>query len=212
MLACFYRVWGCSIVCDMIRTCLYAFRLEWRLQVIGTLVSVAAALLCVWSRSSFPLSSSLVGLSLSYASSLTSAMTWLVNQIVWIETEMNSVERIMSLTRVPHEEQRVTERVEDAWPREGAIRFEHVTMSYNPHTPHPRVILHDLSFRIASGTRIGVVGRTGSGKSSLIACLFRIVPPLMRGCIYIDEVDIASISVRTLRSRIGLIPQVSIAT
>merc|ERR550514_1448597 len=89
------------------------------------------------------------------------------------------------------------------WPRGGAIKFEGCAMGYLPHLPDA---LKGVSFEVAAGEKVGVCGRTGSGKTTLMYTLFRLVE-LRRGRITVDGVDIRSLKLETLRSRLSIIPQ-----
>jgi ABC-type multidrug transport system fused ATPase/permease subunit len=89
------------------------------------------------------------------------------------------------------------------WPRKGAIQFQDLEVKYREDLPP---VLHSLNLTIGAGERVGIVGRTGSGKSTMITALFRLVEP-SRGSIVIDEVNILTIGLADLRSRIGIIPQ-----
>jgi ABC-type multidrug transport system fused ATPase/permease subunit len=89
------------------------------------------------------------------------------------------------------------------WPGHGAIVFQSVGLRYRHNTPQ---VLDSLSFSIAGGEMVGVVGRTGAGKSSILVCLFRMVE-ISKGAIFIDGVNIQSVSLRRLRAAIAIIPQ-----
>jgi ABC-type multidrug transport system fused ATPase/permease subunit len=94
------------------------------------------------------------------------------------------------------------------WPSsttESLIRVENVTVKYAPDLP---AVLHDVSFSLRAGERIGLLGRTGSGKSTLAMSILRFVDPV-EGKIFIDDIDISSIGLYDLRSRLTFIPQVS---
>jgi ABC-type multidrug transport system fused ATPase/permease subunit len=92
----------------------------------------------------------------------------------------------------------------DGWPWKGDVLFKNVSMRYNPSSP---LVLKDVTIRVPPGSTLGVVGRTGSGKSSLLLTLFRIVEIEKRGSIEIDGVDIRSLSIQTLRESLSIIPQ-----
>lgn len=92
------------------------------------------------------------------------------------------------------------------WPTAGQITFDAVEMRYRPHLP---LVLQDLSFEIQGGERVGCIGRTGSGKSSLLVVLFRIVEP-SAGKVLVDGVDIAQVGLHRLRSSLSMIPQTPI--
>lgn len=92
----------------------------------------------------------------------------------------------------------------DGWPWKGGVSFKNVSMRYNPASPR---VLKDVTISVPPGSTLGVVGRTGSGKSSLLLTLFRIVEIEKGGSIEIDGIDIRSISIQTLRERLSIIPQ-----
>ena len=91
----------------------------------------------------------------------------------------------------------------DQWPEKGVVEFRNVNLRYRPNTD---MVLHDLSFRIGKGEKVGVVGRTGAGKSTICLALSRIVE-ICQGEILIDGVNIQDIDLKDLRSRVTLIPQ-----
>jgi ABC-type multidrug transport system fused ATPase/permease subunit len=108
---------------------------------------------------------------------------------------------------VPADRTIVTTKAADgknAWPDKGAVTFENVNMRYRAGLP---LVLKDLSLEIGGGLRVGVCGRSGSGKSSLLVALFRLTNVEPTGRILIDGVDIASLSLQQLRRTVGIIPQ-----
>ncbi|KAJ3348660.1 hypothetical protein HDU83_001130 [Entophlyctis luteolus] len=177
--------------------------LSFRLQMIGALLVLCAALIGVLSKA---LSPSLFGLCLSYSLSVTQVLSMLIQNFTQCEISMNSVERVETYAyRVPVEADAViaANRPPPEWPLKGAILFKNVIMRYAPDLP---VVLNNVSFAIADREKIGIVGRTGSGKSSLMQALFRMVEP-ESGSIVIDGVDILKLGLADLRSRIAIIPQ-----
>lgn len=94
----------------------------------------------------------------------------------------------------------------EGWPKTGTIVYDNVTASYRSGLP---AVLSDVSFSIAGGTSCGVVGRTGSGKSSLMLSLFRLID-INAGSIYLDGVETSSIGLDALRAQLAIIPQVSV--
>ncbi|KAJ3331991.1 hypothetical protein HDU91_003194 [Kappamyces sp. JEL0680] len=119
---------------------------------------------------------------------------------------MNSVERLHYYGHeIAVEAAAVVEdnRPAASWPHDGAITFENVQMRYLPELP---MVLHKISFSIRGKEKIGIVGRTGSGKSSIIQTAFRFIE-LCGGSIVIDGVDISKIGLKDLRSKLGIIPQ-----
>lgn len=118
---------------------------------------------------------------------------------------MISVERILQFTNVPSEAPLVIEncRPKPEWPTDGRIVLDNLHVQYNPSLP---MVLKGITCTFPASKKIGIVGRTGSGKSTLIQALFRVVEP-SGGRIMIDGVDISTIGLQDLRSRLGIIPQ-----
>lgn len=120
------------------------------------------------------------------------------------EQNMNGVERLLVYTQLPPEGSLTTaDDPQASWPDHGHVKFDHVELSYRPGLP---LVLHDVSFEVKPGEKIGIVGRTGAGKSSLLQALFRTVE-LHGGNIIIDGVDTSKVGLSTLRSRLALVPQ-----
>jgi ABC-type multidrug transport system fused ATPase/permease subunit len=118
---------------------------------------------------------------------------------------MNAVERVEEFSELEQEPPAVLEdfRPPDAWPINGSVEFRNLSLKYAPHLP---LVLTDLCFTIFANEKIGVVGRTGAGKSSLSMALFRILP-FENGQIFIDGIDVSQIGLYDLRSRLTIIPQ-----
>lgn len=180
---------------------------EWlgfRLELIGSFVLCFTAVLMVTLPSNF-VKPEYVGLSLSYGLSLNQVLFWAIWISCFIENKMVSVERIKQFTNIPSE---ATWRIKDClpdsnWPTKGDINVIDLKFRYRHNTP---LVLKGITISIHGGEKIGVVGRTGSGKSTLIQALFRIVEP-SEGRIIIDGVDICTLGLHDLRSRFGIIPQ-----
>ncbi|KAL3678840.1 hypothetical protein R1sor_021796 [Riccia sorocarpa] len=122
------------------------------------------------------------------------------------ENQMNAIERMLEYRhRIAHEGPPIPDQLipPKHWPAEGAITLENLEMRYRPGLP---LVLRGVSMEICGGEVVGVVGRTGSGKSSLMLCLFRLVEPAS-GSIKIDGIDIGKITLKDLRSRLSIIPQ-----
>ncbi|VAI23968.1 unnamed protein product [Triticum turgidum subsp. durum] len=180
---------------------------EWlgfRLELAGSFVLCFTALLMVTLPKSF-IQPEFVGLSLSYGLSLNSVLFWAVWMSCFIENKMVSVERIKQFVNIPCEaEWRIKDCLPIAnWPTRGDIEVIDLKVRYRHNTP---LVLKGITLSIHGGEKIGVVGRTGSGKSTLIQALFRIVEP-SEGKIIIDGVDICTLGLHDLRSRFGIIPQ-----
>jgi len=147
----------------------------------------------------------LVGLVLSYALNATSSLNWVVRAASEVEQNIVSVERILHQTQekseAPYEVPSLTPAV--VWPSEGIIEFKNYSTRYRSGSD---LVLKDISIKINSGQKIGICGRTGAGKSSLLLALFRIIEPVS-GSIYIDSVDITKIGLHNLRSVLAIVPQ-----
>ena len=176
--------------------------LSLRLDAIGNMLVFVTGILVVTSR--FDVSPSISGLVLSYILSIVQMMQFSVRQLSEVENAMNSTERIYYYGTALEEEAPLhLAPVPEKWPERGQIDFEDVHMRYRPHLP---LVLQGFDMHVASGERIGVVGRTGAGKSSIMSTLFRLVE-LSSGKITIDGVDISQIGLEDLRSRLAIIPQ-----
>ncbi|KAG6511042.1 hypothetical protein ZIOFF_029091 [Zingiber officinale] len=145
----------------------------------------------------------LVGLALSYAAPIVSLLSSFLTSFTETEKEMVSVERVVEYMGIPQEELQGSKSLPTGWPPQGLIEFDHVSLQYRPSLP---AALKDLSFSIAAGMKVGIVGRTGAGKSSLLNALFRLTP-ICRGRILVDGTDIAVLAPRELRDRFSVVPQ-----
>ncbi|PQM42316.1 putative ABC transporter C family member 15 [Prunus yedoensis var. nudiflora] len=148
---------------------------------------------------------SLAGLAATYGLNLNVLQAWVIWNTCNVENKMISVERILQFTKIPIEAPLVIEdsRPVPEWPMAGKIEIENLRVQYNPALP---TVLKGITCTFPGGKKIGIVGRTGSGKSTLIQALFRIVEP-SGGQILIDGVDISKIGLQDLRSRLSIIPQ-----
>ncbi|KAI3958770.1 hypothetical protein MKX01_023446, partial [Papaver californicum] len=146
-----------------------------------------------------------MGLLLSYALNITGLLTGVLRLGSLAENSLNAVERIGTYVDLPSEAPAVVEnnRPPPGWPSSGSIKFEDVVLRYRPELPP---VLHGLSFTISPSEKVGIVGRTGAGKSSMLNALFRIVE-LERGRILIDDYDVAKFGLTDLRKVLGIIPQ-----
>uniref|UniRef100_A0A663MBB2 ATP binding cassette subfamily C member 2 n=1 Tax=Athene cunicularia TaxID=194338 RepID=A0A663MBB2_ATHCN len=173
-----------------------------RLEFVGSLVVVFSALLAVISKGT--LEGGIVGLSVSSALNVTQTLNWLVRMSSELETNIVAVERVHEYTKVKNEAPWVTEkRPPRGWPSKGEIQFVDYKVRYRPEL---ELVLQGISCNIAGTEKVGVVGRTGAGKSSLTNCLFRVLEAA-GGSIIIDDVDIATIGLHDLRQNLTIIPQ-----
>ncbi|KAL8167765.1 hypothetical protein V2J09_009264 [Rumex salicifolius] len=180
---------------------------EWlgfRLELIGSFILCISALFMILLPSNI-IKSANVGLSLSYGLSLNGVLFWAIYMSCFVENRMVSVERIKQFTNIPSEaEYTIKDRVPPpAWPSKGNVDIKDLQVRYRPNTP---LVLKGVTLSIKGGEKIGVVGRTGSGKSTLIQVFFRLVEP-SAGKIIIDGIDISALGLYDLRSRFGIIPQ-----
>ncbi|KAB0798601.1 hypothetical protein PPYR_09594 [Photinus pyralis] len=144
-----------------------------------------------------------VGLVINEFLSLMGVLQWGMNQWSELENHMTSVERILEYKKVETEpKRRVLKGISEKWPDRGSITFQNVSMKYNS---FDGPIIKNLNVTIKSKEKIGVVGRTGAGKSSTIAALFQLYP--IEGSILIDDVDITQVPLERLRSKVAIIPQ-----
>lgn len=142
-----------------------------------------------------------VGLAISQGLILVIMVQYGVKQGTEVISQMTSVERLIQFTSLPQEKKDGSNPPED-WPKKGKIVFKNLSLRY---AEDMDPVLKNLNIVIKSGWKVGVVGRTGAGKSSLISALFRLAP--IEGHILIDEVDTETLNLKQLRSKISIIPQ-----
>ncbi|KAG8997825.1 hypothetical protein FRB94_007433 [Tulasnella sp. JGI-2019a] len=177
-----------------------------RLDMFGNLLVLGISLFAIGMRTS--VSPSKVGVVLSYSLGITWSLSELVNQFATVEQNMNTVERVQhyadGLDREGDQEvEGDTERIRKGWPEHGVVSFRNVKFAYRGGLP---LVLKGVSFDVKSGEKVGCVGRTGAGKSSLLQALFRIVE-LQEGSIEIDGVNLRDVGLGTLRRSLAVIPQ-----
>nr|AAF19743.1 Similar to gb/AF008124 Arabidopsis thaliana glutathione S-conjugate transporting ATPase (AtMRP1) and contains two PF/00664 ABC transporter transmembrane regions and two PF/00005 ABC transporter structures [Arabidopsis thaliana] len=148
---------------------------------------------------------STMGLLLSYTLNITTLLSGVLRQASKAENSLNSVERVGNYIDLPSEATAIIEnnRPVSGWPSRGSIQFEDVHLRYRPGLPP---VLHGLSFFVYPSEKVGVVGRTGAGKSSMLNALYRIVE-LEKGRILIDDYDVAKFGLTDLRRVLSIIPQ-----
>lgn len=146
-----------------------------------------------------------VGLAITQSMTLGIICQWGMRQTVELENQMTSIERVLEYVQIPPEPSYETESAVNLpanWPSAGQLHFKDLRLRYSEHGHY---VLKGLSFTIRPKEKVGIVGRTGAGKSSVVQAIFRLA--LNEGLIEIDGYDIARLGLQDLRSRISIIPQ-----
>ncbi|CAI0388766.1 unnamed protein product [Linum tenue] len=180
---------------------------EWlgfRLELIGCFILCSSAILLIVLPSSI-VNPANVGLTLSYGLSLNAVLYFAIYTSCFVENRMVSVERVKQFTNIQSE---AAWRIKDRqappnWPAEGRVDLRGLQVRYRANTP---LVIKGITLSINGGEKVGIVGRTGSGKSTLVQVFFRLVEPTA-GRIVIDGIDISMLGLHDLRSRFGIIPQ-----
>ncbi|XP_061509609.1 multidrug resistance-associated protein 1 isoform X7 [Anopheles gambiae] len=174
-----------------------------RLEMVGNLIILFAALFAVLGRET--MNAGLVGLSVSYALQITQTLNWLVRMTSDVETNIVAVERIKEYGETKQEAawELPNSTLPRDWPEQGMVEFRDFQVRYREGL---ELVLRGISFTVNGGEKVGIVGRTGAGKSSLTLALFRIIESA-GGSIVIDGQDISQLGLHALRSRLTIIPQ-----
>ncbi|KAI3839548.1 hypothetical protein MKX03_028568 [Papaver bracteatum] len=181
--------------------------IEWliqRLEILCAILLCSSTLVMVLfpPKTFFP---GFVGMALSYGLSMSQFVVAFIGCQCQLSDNIVSVERLNQYMSIPSEAPEVIEGNQPvpSWPNVGRVEFQDLKIRYRLNAP---IVLQGITCTFEGGHKIGIVGRTGSGKSTLIVALFRLVEPLS-GKIIIDGIDITTIGLRDLRSRLGIIPQ-----
>lgn len=196
LLDCFARPFFCSLAA-----------IEWlclRMELLSTFVFAFCMVLLV----SFPhgaIDPTMAGLAVTYGLNLNARLSRWILSFCKLENKIISIERIYQYSQIPGEAPPFIEdsRPPSSWPENGTIELIDLKVRYGENLP---LVLHGITCAFPGGKKIGIVGRTGSGKSTLIQALFRLIEPAC-GRIIIDNIDISTIGLHDLRSRLGIIPQ-----
>lgn len=172
-----------------------------QMYLLGILFGMGTSAILLLSPDSF-IDASLVGFSLTFSMGLSTALFNAVNTFGQLDSYMNAAAAVASYSELEAEDQSGNEVPED-WPSKGKVEVKGLDVAYSAELP---LVLRSVSFTVKGGQRVGVVGRTGAGKSSLTLALLRLIEP-RGGSISIDAIDISTIKLQQLRSRIGFIPQ-----
>ncbi|GIQ80733.1 hypothetical protein KIPB_001572, partial [Kipferlia bialata] len=188
--------------------------IQYRTELIGALITLGTSAAAVLMANSAYSIAALAGLAISYSSGLSEMFSHGLEAFVELESEMSSVERVFAyIEDLDQEEpervqarllgQDVNDDLPEEWPQRGELSFDGVQMRYRSDLP---LVLKDVSFSVRPGEKVGVVGRTGAGKSSLGVALLRLAE-VEGGTVELDGVDLASLALSDVRSRISSIPQ-----
>ncbi|KAF9082197.1 hypothetical protein BGX23_012715 [Mortierella sp. AD031] len=169
-----------------------------RVDILSAFVSLFAGLFIVLRRDT--IDAGAAGLSLTYSLTFTHHVLWFVRTYAFNEINMNSVERVQEYTACPRKLPRLSR---PAVLHQGEIQVQNLVMHYSPDEP---AVIRDISFHVSACEKIGIVGRTGAGKSTLVAAFFRFME-MTSGRIVIDGIDISQIGIHDLRSNLTIIPQ-----
>lgn len=177
--------------------------LAMRADMIGCMVTFLSAALAVYSARH--IDSGMAGISLSFAVSFSDGALWLLRTYANVEINMNSVERIQEYIENTEQEPAAYTKQDppSSWPQRGEIEVHDLSIKYAPQLPR---VINEISFNVGAAQKIGVVGRTGAGKSTIIQSFFRFVEP-DSGYIKIDGVNISDIGLTPLRRGLTIIPQ-----
>ncbi|KAJ2589936.1 hypothetical protein IWW49_002254 [Coemansia sp. RSA 1797] len=187
----------------------YASLYRWlslRLEMLGSIVILSTTLLAIGSVHYFGYGDAgLVGLAVTYALDFTGSLNWSVHSYADVANSMVQLERVIEYAELPSEAPDVIEDRVPAttWPDQGMVEFKDYSTRYREGLD---LVLRGLSFRVQPNQKVGIVGRTGAGKSSLTLALFRIIEAA-GGQILIDGEDIAKYGLFDVRSKLSIIPQ-----
>ncbi|XP_054166952.1 ATP-binding cassette sub-family C member 9-like [Oppia nitens] len=177
------------------------------LDYLGGVILFCATIASIWTAIHLNMSPAYVGMAMTYTLLVPIYLNWVVRNVASVEMYMNSVERVTEFSQLETEDQLadpVLIQVSEEWPKRGEIKFIDVNLKYDSNVD---TVIRGANFHIKAGEKVGICGRTGCGKSSLINALFRL-NNITNGKILIDGIDIANdVTTSVLRSRLSVIPQ-----
>ena len=181
-----------------------------RIELLGALIGMSLSVTIVCFNDSLQIAPGLVGLVIQWGVVFSAALNFFFLRLSESEARITSIERVNETSKLDQEAEWETDpsvvQLDKSWPAHGALEFDAVSMRYRKELP---LALDAVSFQLRPGERCGVIGRTGSGKSSLSAALFRLVE-IEAGRILLDGVDLAKIGLSDLRGRpngLRILPQ-----
>ena len=177
-----------------------------RLPLIGAGISTMTGLMVVFSSYNGWIAAGTAGLVTLYALDFWRHLNWGVRIFSDLESRMTSIERLQFYCDLPAEKNvlgTAKENLDDNWPKSGALEFKNVSLRYADHLP---MVLKKVSFKIESGSRVGLIGRTGSGKSTIFQSVYRFVD-IAEGEILLDGESIHQIPLKRIRKNLAVIPQ-----
>ena len=185
--------------------------LGFRIELLGSIVVLAASVLVICFNDIFRIDAGLVGLLILWSSHFTITLGFLVDTVAETEAAITAIERVDAMSRLPQERSMTTDMtavtLPKSWPEYGHLQFRNVSLRYRTNLP---LALNGLTFDIPAGKKCGIVGRSGAGKSSLTAALFRLVEIESSGQILLDGVDLSTLGLLDVRGRshgMAIIPQ-----
>lgn len=176
-----------------------------RLPLIGACISASTGLMVVFSSYHGYIAAGTAGLVTIYALDFWRHLNWGVRIFSDLESRMTSVERLQFYCDLPAEKNYIGEplQLEENWPQSGDLEFKNVSLRYAEHLP---LVLKNVSFKVKSGSRVGLIGRTGSGKSTIFQSVYRFVD-IVSGEILLDGQSIHQIPLKRVRKNLAVIPQ-----
>lgn len=176
-----------------------------KLPLIGAGISTVTGLMIVFSSHRGYIAAGTAGLVTLYAIDFWRHLNWGVRIFSDLESRLTSVERLQFYSELPPEKDFIEPlaSTNEFWPQSGALEFKNVSLRYAPHLP---LVLKNISFKIPSGYRVGLIGRTGSGKSTIFQSVYRFVE-IEQGQIFLDAVSIHHVPLEKLRRNLAVIPQ-----